>query len=62
MGSTHTKLGADAGKPDDILRGQNEIETLELSPDSGLSQNITPSSVRSLPPLSLFRPLRPGAF
>ena len=36
MDPTHTKLGADTGRPDDILRGQNATATLGLNPDSGL--------------------------
>jgi hypothetical protein len=54
MDPTHTKLGADAGRPDDILRGQNEIETLELSPDSGLyTKHYALFGAKPTPPLSV---------
>lgn len=36
MDPSHTRLGADTGRPDGILRGQNATETLGLNPDSGL--------------------------
>ncbi|MDI9392541.1 MAG: restriction endonuclease subunit S, partial [Synergistota bacterium] len=55
---SHTRLGADTGRPDGILRGQNATETLGLNPDSGLYTKYYALSCKGIvsPAYAVFRP------
>ena len=61
MDPSHTRLGADTGRPDGILRGQNATETLGLNPDSGLYtkyyalSNLNPFMDKTRQPSWIFR-------